>query len=115
MHDFVSFDRNSFADLRARAGIEYVLQTLTDDGRCGYPRKELIKSESSSTFATKRLILTYLVGLDCAEGNLASHLAELCKAFHFCPDIEIEKAVSLVINLTCKAIPDRFGFNISRM
>ncbi|HUU20764.1 MAG TPA: ATP-dependent RecD-like DNA helicase [Sedimentisphaerales bacterium] len=107
------------SDLRARAGIEYVLQTLTNDGHCGYPRKELVKaaikileiSEAICERAVDYLLqeerviqhsrdndadLIYLVGLDRAEDNLASHLAELCKASHPCPDIEIEKAIKWV-------------------
>ena len=107
------------SDLRARAGIEYVLQTLTDDGHCGYPRKELVKaaikileiSEAICERAVDYLLqeerviqhirdkeadLIYLLGLDRAEGNLASHLAELRKATHPCPDIEIEKAIRWV-------------------
>jgi exodeoxyribonuclease V alpha subunit len=107
------------SDLRARAGIEYVLQTLTEDGHCGYPRKELIKtaikileiSEAICERAIDYLLqeervvqhvredkadLIYLVGLRRAEENLASHLAELCKASHPCPDIEIEKAIEWV-------------------
>jgi exodeoxyribonuclease V alpha subunit len=107
------------SDLRARAGIEYVLQTLTEDGHCGYPRKELVKaavrvleiSEAICENAVDYLLqeerlvlhnreneadLVYLVDLDRAEENLASHLAELCKATHPCPDIKIEKAVEWV-------------------
>jgi exodeoxyribonuclease V alpha subunit len=107
------------SDLRARAGIEYVLQTLTDDGHCGYPCKELIKEaikileipEAICERAVDYLLqqerviqhlrdneadLIYLASLDRAEDNLASHLAELCKASHPCPDIEIEKAIRWV-------------------
>ncbi len=107
------------SDLRARAGIEYVLQTLTDDGHCGYPRNELVKaaikileiSEAICERAVDYLLqeerviqhirdkeadLIYLAGLDRAEGNLASHLTELCKTSHPCPDIEIEKAIKWV-------------------
>jgi len=107
------------SDLRARAGIEYVLQTLADNGHCGYPRKELVKSavkvlEISEAICEnavdyllqeERVILhrrdnqadlIYLVDLDRAEGNLASHLAELCRVPHPCPDIKIEKAVEWV-------------------
>jgi len=107
------------SDLRARAGIEYVLQTLTNDGHCGYPHNELVKaaikileiSEEICERAVDFLLqeervvqhkrenesdLIYLVGLDRAEDNLAVHLAELCKAPHPCPDIEIEKAIRWV-------------------
>ena len=105
------------SDLRARAGIEYVLQTLTDDGHCGYPRNELVKaaikileiSEAICERAVDYLLqeerviqhirdkeadLIYLAGLNRAEGNLASHLTELCKTSHPCPDIEIEKLLN---------------------
>ncbi len=107
------------SDLRARAGIEYVLQTLTDDGHCGYPRKELVKMASKMLeipdiicdHAVDYLLqegrvvqhkrenesdLIYLAGLDRAEDKLAAHLAELCKASHPCPEIKIEKAIQWV-------------------
>ncbi|MFC1636449.1 ATP-dependent RecD-like DNA helicase [Planctomycetota bacterium] len=107
------------SDLRARAGIEYVLQTLTDDGHCGYPREDLVKgavkileiSDAICDLAIDYLLeegrvvqyerdndsnLIYLVALDRAEENLAAHLAELCKAPHPCPDIKVEKAIQWV-------------------
>ncbi|MHC4145158.1 MAG: SF1B family DNA helicase RecD2 [Planctomycetota bacterium] len=107
------------SDLRARAGIEYVLQTLIDDGHCGYPREDLVKmavkmleiAEPICERAVDYLLeqerviqhrrdneveLIYLVGLDRAEDRLATHLAELCKATHPCPDIKIEKAIQWV-------------------
>jgi len=37
----LGIDRES--DIRAHAGIEYVLETLTDDGHCAYPRSELVE------------------------------------------------------------------------
>jgi len=107
------------SDLRARAGIEYVLQTLTDDGHCGYPRVELVKMaikmleipEAICEHAVTHLLeeqrvvhrggeneadLIYLAALDRAEENLAFHLANLCKAFHPCPDIKVGKAIQWV-------------------
>jgi exodeoxyribonuclease V alpha subunit len=101
------------SDLRARAGIEYVLQTLTDDGHCGYPRAELVKMavkmleipEAICEHAVTHLLeeqrvvqrggeneadFVYLAALDWAEEKLAFHLAELCKAFHPCPDIKVD-------------------------
>lgn len=107
------------SDLRARAGIEYVLQTLVDDGHCGYPREDLVKmavkmleiAEPICEHAVDYLLeqervvqhrreseveLIYLVGLDRAEDKLATHLAELYKAPHPCPDIKVENAIQWV-------------------
>ena len=107
------------SDLRARAGIEYVLQTLTDDGHCGYPREDLVKgavkmleisdgicdSAIDYLLQEERVVqhnrnndadLIYLTALDRAEENLAVHLAELSKAPHPCSDIKVEKAIEWV-------------------
>jgi len=107
------------SDLRARAGIEFVLQTLTDDGHCGYPRGDLVKSAAKMLEITdvicdqaidfllqegrvvlytrdREFDLIYLTALDRAEDTLAAHLAELCKTPHPCPDIKVDKAIEWV-------------------
>ncbi|MFC1762340.1 ATP-dependent RecD-like DNA helicase, partial [Planctomycetota bacterium] len=105
--------------LRARAGIEHVLQTLTDDGHCGYSHKGLVKTavkileipgeicESAADYLLQQgqVIhhvrdndddLIYLAGLDRAEDSLSSSLAELHDALHPCPKIDIEKAIQWI-------------------
>lgn len=107
------------SELRARAGIEYVLQELTNEGHCGYGREALIKAAVKileipdsivetalqHTIEQQRLILynletdkslVYLASLDYAEKKLSESLASLHEYLHPCPDIHIEKAIEWV-------------------
>ena len=103
------------SDLRARAGVEFTLQGLTDEGHCAYPRTELTKKASdllgipSETVETAvdfgvssgRLAehpgpenrpLIYLSGLDYAERRLAWNLCEISRGRHPLPPLNAEKA-----------------------
>jgi exodeoxyribonuclease V alpha subunit len=107
------------SELRARAGIEYVLQELTNEGHCGYGREGLIKatikmleiSDSivetalQHTIEQQRLVLhslesdkflIYLASLEYAEEKLSASLTGLCEVPHPCPDINIEKAIQWI-------------------
>ena len=107
------------SDLRARAGIEYVLQELTTRGHCAYPRGDL-QTETVSILdipaervgiamdkllEEKRLIanedregrmLIYLPKLYFAEWMFAKKLTELNYGKHPCPPIDFEKALDWV-------------------
>ncbi|MGE4490506.1 MAG: ATP-dependent RecD-like DNA helicase [Kiritimatiellales bacterium] len=107
------------SDLRARAGIEYVLQELTTAGHCAYPRGDLqgktvemldipaerVSEAMEHLIAEKRLIqdedrtgrvLIYLPKLYFAEWSFAKKLVELNYGKHPCPKIEFEKALAWV-------------------
>ena len=107
------------SDLRARAGVEYVLQKLTEDGHCGYRRENLITSAAKMleipqsivetavdySIQQQRLVehkqpnessIIYLSGIDHAESKLATILKKLCQGTHPCPTIDIEKALQWV-------------------
>ena len=107
------------SELRARAGIEYVLQELTNEGHCGYGQEALIKAAVKileipdsivetalqHTIEQQRLIrydlktdnsLVYLKSLDYAEKKLSESLASLQQQPHPCPNINIEKAIEWV-------------------
>jgi exodeoxyribonuclease V alpha subunit len=103
------------SELRARAGVEYALQELTEDGHCTYPRDELIKRASmlleiredkineaiiketaagtltEHVFGGERLV--YLAALDTAEQFLARDLIRLARAPHPCLSIDVPKAL----------------------
>lgn len=127
--------------LRAQAGIEYVLQELTNEGHCGCPRDELIEAavkvlEIPAAIVESGLeqilqqgrvvrrhseggsVLIYLGILDVAEQELATNLCELSHGSHPCAEIKVDKAiewveqrVGLIIQLAAEAIPKRFGFD----
>jgi exodeoxyribonuclease V alpha subunit len=104
------------SDIRARAGVEYVLQELTDEGHCGYPEDELIQAAIkvleipeaiiqkaiNDVLAEGRVVLherneqsplIFLAGLDRAEQELTKSLIALLKGTHPCPSFDIEKAI----------------------
>lgn len=107
------------SELRARAGLEYVLQELTSNGHCAAPRGDLqsktvemldIAPEQVSgaldwLLAGKRLVqdedqqgrtLIYLPKLYFAEWAFAKKLTELNYGRHPCPAIDFEKALDWV-------------------
>jgi len=107
------------SELRARAGIEYVLQESTTSGHCAAPRGDLqnktveildippeqVAASMDHLVENKRLIrdedrqgrtLIYLPKLYFAEWNFAKKLTELNSGKHPCPPIDFEKALSWV-------------------
>jgi exodeoxyribonuclease V alpha subunit len=107
------------SDVRARAGVEFVLQDLTNEGHCAFPREglvekavkmleipaEIVNRAVDSAREAERVVeypqadgqrLVYLVSLDVAERMLARRLAWLARGEHPCPVIDIEKAVPWV-------------------
>lgn len=110
------------SDLRARAGVEYVLLQLTEEGHCGYGREELvamavklleipdeiIQTAVEYLLQENRIVLrtldsdtgghpaVFLAGLDLAEKNLAESLIARQEGEHPCPEIDIEKAIAWV-------------------
>lgn len=113
----LGIDRQS--ELRARAGIEHVLQELTNDGHCGATRENLtnaavgileipepiVESALDHILQEGRVVqhaqsegspLVYLAGLDHAEQELAVDLTALFQAEHPCPDINVDKAIRWV-------------------
>ena len=113
----LGIDRQS--DIRARAGVEYVLQALTEDGHCAFPRTGLVKRavrileipaqtvERAIDYETEtgRLVqrdssdgtsLVYLASLYTSEQQLARNLIALSRMPHPCPSIDMVKAVQWV-------------------
>jgi exodeoxyribonuclease V alpha subunit len=108
------------SDLRARAGVEFVLQELTDAGHCAFPREGLvqravqmlkitaptIEAAVEHGVAEGRLVLgevrdeggplLYLAPLDHAERKLAENLVALNRGEHPCPEIDVDKAIGWV-------------------
>ncbi len=107
------------SELRARSGIEYVLQELTTAGHCAYPQSDLqdrsvemliIPSERvhnalDHLLSEKRLIqdkdrqgrtLIYLPKLYFAEWAFAKKLTELNEGRHPCPKIDVNQALRWV-------------------
>lgn len=105
--------------LRARAGVEYVLGTLTDDGHCAFPRMELVRKAAEMLeiatpiveqaidhlLAEERLVehalrpdepLLYLASLDHCEEALAANLLALTEGMHPCPPIDVDVALDWV-------------------
>ena len=122
----LGIEKNS--DLRARAGVEYVLHELTQAGHCAYPRLELVEKTTEILdidsdiiqtaieygISTERLIqdditgdsLIYLTSLYYAETHLATCIHHLNNGQHPCPPFDAEKAIEWVqskINLTLSA------------
>ncbi len=107
------------SDLRARAGVEYVLQELTTNGHCAYPRGDLqsktadlldipperIADALEYLIDGKRLIqnedrqgrtLIYLPKLYFAEWAFSKKMTELNYGRHPCPKIDFQKALEWV-------------------
>jgi exodeoxyribonuclease V alpha subunit len=107
------------SDLRARAGLEYMLGELTSNGHCAYVRNdllsrtaelleidlEIIERALDHSVDNKRLILrtdrqgrdlVYLPKLYFAEISLAKRLRLLGHGKHPCPAVDFEKALSWV-------------------
>ena len=107
------------SELRARAGLEYVLQEFTSSGHCAAVRGDLktrtvdlldIPSDQVAAaleylVENKRLIrdedrkgrpLIYLPKLYFAEWNFSKKLAELNMGKHPCPKIDVKKALEWV-------------------
>ena len=107
------------SDIRARAGVVHVLQTLTDEGHCAYARDGLIKkavktleipqpiieTALDNEIREQRLVqhdqaegapLVYPATLEAAERALAGNLAALLNAPHPCPPVDLPKAIDWV-------------------
>jgi exodeoxyribonuclease V alpha subunit len=107
------------SDLRARAGLEFVLGELTSNGHCAYVRNDLLSRTAELleidleiiwraldySIEAKRLILrtdiqgrdlVYLPDLYFAEIKLAKKLQALERGKHPCPDIDFDKALAWV-------------------
>lgn len=107
------------SELRARAGLEHVLQEMTTSGHCAVPRGDLqskavelldippdrIGGALDHLLENKRLIhdedrrgrnLIYPPKLYYAEWNFAKKLLELNYGKHPCPKIDFEKALEWV-------------------
>jgi exodeoxyribonuclease V alpha subunit len=123
----LGIDRHS--PLRARAGVEYALYQLTEQGHCAYPRDgliqccvelldippEIVESAVAEGVSSGRLVreesaegevLIYLARLHHAEEALAAALVRLGRGAHPCPPIDVEKALAWVeqkIGLTLAA------------
>lgn len=110
----VGIDRESA--LRARAGVEYVLGVLTDEGHCAYPPEDLagktaemleippatVQAAIEHLLADQRLVLrslqperplVYLAALDTSESRLAAKLARLGRGAHPCPPFDVDRAI----------------------
>lgn len=107
------------SDLRARAGLEFVLGELTASGHCAYVRNDLLSRTAELleielviieraldySVEAKRLVrrtdaqgrdLIYLPKLYFAEMELAERLQLLRTGKHPCPAIDFEKALAWV-------------------
>jgi len=107
------------SDMRARAGVEYVLQTLTEKGHCAFPRdglakkaakvlgiqEPLIEAALDGEIREQRLVqrtrddgtcLIYLASLDTSERGLAKNLVDLLNGAHPCPQVDMPKAIEWV-------------------
>ena len=107
------------SDLRARAGVEFVLHELTDSGHCAFPRaglvkksqemlgipQEIIEAAVEHGLSEKRLVegmndkgesLIYLAPYEASERRLAENLIALSQGEHPCPIIDLPKAIDWV-------------------
>ncbi|HPA77819.1 MAG TPA: ATP-dependent RecD-like DNA helicase [Kiritimatiellia bacterium] len=105
------------SELRARAGVEYALMELTQQGHCACPREQLQEETArllqideclageaiDHGLAKGRLVagnqdynreLVYLASLHCSETALAAHLSALAAGPHPCPGILVDKATA---------------------
>ncbi len=105
------------SELRARAGVEYVLMEVTKEGHCAFPREQLVERAvdilnipdeivtEAVEYGLKTgrlvqeddcnsgLLLIYLRKLYLAEVELTKDLKALAAGKHPCPPINIEKAI----------------------
>jgi exodeoxyribonuclease V alpha subunit len=106
------------SDIRARAGVEYVLAQLTEDGHTAYPREGLLEEAVKVLDIDQRIIdraveygvsegnlvlrrsggetLVYLASLAASEEGLAGSLTALAEGRHPCPAIDMDKALTWV-------------------
>ena len=107
------------SDLRARAGVEYILLELTSEGHCAFPRAALIEKAAAQLgidesiveraiehgLATQRLTVgrgdssepfIYLALVDRAERRTAKALIRLMQGVHPCPEIDLNAAIPWV-------------------
>ncbi len=105
--------------LRARAGLEYALLELSNQGHCAYPREALLAKtaemlgippatlEEALRIELENGQLTvgagedgapwiYLAALDAAEREVAGRLAEIARGPHPCPKIDLPAALAWV-------------------
>lgn len=105
------------SELRARAGVEYALTELTQQGHCAYAREELQKEAAKLLQIDESIIaaaidhgiekgrlvagnsdynrdLVYLATLNFSESALAGHLSSLAAGPHPCPNIIVDKAIA---------------------
>ena len=103
--------------LRAKAGIEYVLEELTRQGHCAFPQaaliqqtaqllevpEELVSKALEISVQEKRLVcerlsnledLVFLASLRTAEVELAKALQSLSAAAHPTPGVDVSKAIA---------------------
>ncbi|HBA86135.1 MAG TPA: ATP-dependent RecD-like DNA helicase [Verrucomicrobia bacterium] len=106
------------SDLRARAGVSFVLQELADQGHCAFPQEQLtertaamleidppilsraIQFELSEGRLTQSVVegqtLIYLASLDSAEKEVAARLVRLAKGAHPCTITDFDAAENWV-------------------
>lgn len=103
---------------RAQAGVEYVLQEVTGEGHCAYPRDKLVETAAKMLEIRQEIVeqavetilaegrlrqedcdgqpIVYLSWMHEAERRLAMHLLEQCRGTHPCPGIDAAKAIEWV-------------------
>ena len=102
------------SEIRARAGIVYILQTLTDEGHCYCPEAELLlhaeamleipvetlgealRHETEAGRLVKEEERVYVTELYAAEVSVAGKLGELLNAPHAFRPIDADKAIEWV-------------------
>ncbi len=116
------------SSIRARAGVEYALQQLTESGHCAYPRDRLaaasaelleidiqiIEKALDEAIASSRLAqydtgsdsLVYLSALDFSEHQLARYLCRLNEGPHPCPKMDASQALEWVQKKTGLKLAD---------
>ncbi len=116
------------SSIRARAGVEYALQQLTESGHCAYPRDRLadaaaelleidipiIERALDEAIASGRLAqydtesdpLVYLSALDFSERQLARYLCRLNEGPHPCPKMDATQALEWVQKKTGLKLAD---------
>jgi len=106
------------SDIRARAGVGHILNELTEDGHCAYPRDglvertvkileipmEIVERALEYELQEKRLVkrnqgereLIYLASLDLSERFLVHNLLALKQEKQYYPQIDSAKAIEWV-------------------